>query len=406
MAFTPRLLAALIGVAVVFSVARGNDVRVTVASASVDRAAQVVTFKLPPNAGKPTGLRSRSGAILPVQVEGAQAVFVIPEQKAGETLTFVLVSEAKPSPVNVNAKKEKGRLQVTVAGKPVFEYQMDREALPRSDIKPEFKRAGYIHPVYSPSGKVVTDDYPSNHVHHHGIWSPWTKTKFQGRAPDFWNMGAKTGAEDFVSLDRTWAGPVHGGFESRLKMVDLSAPAPVTALNETWQVTAYSIPAATGAIPARVFDLEITQTCATNDALELPKYHYGGFGFRGADAWNGPGEATLFLTSEGETSRLKGNDTRGRWCYLGGKLDGAVAGTAILGHPANFRAPQPMRLHPNMPYMSFVPQQLGDFAIEPGKPYVLRFRFVVTDGAPDRARIDAFWNAYADPARVTVEAIP
>ena len=25
-----------------------------------------------------------------------------------------------------------------------------------------------------------------------------------------------------------------------------------------------------------------------------------------------------------------------------------------------------MRLHPNFPYMSFVPQQLGDFAIEPG----------------------------------------
>jgi hypothetical protein len=283
----------------------------------------------------------------------------------------------------------------------VFDYQMDRESLPRPDIKPEFKRAGYIHPVYTPSGKIVTDDYPSNHVHHHGIWSPWTKTKFQGRTPDFWNMGTKTAKEDFVALDRTWSGPVHGGFESRLQMVDLSAPSPVTALNETWRVTAYAV-----APTVRVFDLEITQTCATNDPVELPKYHYGGFGFRGADAWNGPGEAALFLTSEGETSRLKGNDTRGRWCYLGGKLDGSISGTAILGHPSNFRAPQPMRLHPNMPYMSFVPQQLGDFAIEPGKPYVAKFRFVVTDGAPDRAKIDAFWNGYAQPAAVKVEGLP
>jgi hypothetical protein len=57
-----------------------------------------------------------------------------------------------------------------------------------------------------------------------------------------------------------------------------------------------------------------------------------------------------------------------------------------------------------MPYMSFVPQQLGDFAIEPGKPYVARFRFVATDGAPDRAKIDALWNGYALPAVVKIVA--
>jgi hypothetical protein len=185
-------------------------------------------------------------------------------------------------------------------------------------------------------------------------------------------------------------------------MVDLSAPSPVVALNETWHVTAYNVPLDSSVGSVRVFDLVITQTCATNDPLLLPNYHYGGFGFRGADQWNGPGDAALFLTSEGVTDRVAGNNTRGRWCYLGGRIDGAVAGTAILGHPQNFRAPQPMRLHPNMPYMSFVPQQLGDFAIEPGKPYVARFRFVTSDGAPDRARIDALWNGYALPAVVKI----
>jgi hypothetical protein len=306
----------------------------------------------------------------------------------------------------VQVKPAQGRLHVTVEGKPVFDYQMDKEALPRADIKPEFKRAGYIHPVFTPAGKIVTDDYPSNHVHHHGIWTPWTRTRFQGRSPDFWNMQAKTGAEDFVALNRTWNCAVHGGFEARLHMIDLSAPTPVVALNETWQVTAYNVPVSPGLPPVRVFDLEITQTCATSDPLLLPKYHYGGFGFRGAKEWNGPGDAALFLTSDGVTDRVAGNNSSGRWCYLGGRIDGAIAGTAILGHPQNFRAPQPMRLHPNMPYMSFVPQQLGDFAIVPGKPYVARFRFVAADGPPDRARLDAFWNGYALPAAVKVEAVP
>ena len=400
MAFNPRLLLVLASAAALFSCAHGKEYRVTLAPAGVDRSAQVISFKLPADASRATGLKQGNGTILPLQVTGTEAVVVIPEQKANEALSFVL-TEGRAASTAVEAKPGKGRVHLTVAGKPVFDYQMDREALPRPDIKPEFKRAGYIHPVYSPSGKIVTDDYPSNHVHHHGIWSPWTKTKFQGRSPDFWKMGAKTGMEDFVALDKSWSGPVHGGFVSRLQMVDLSAPSPVTALHETWRVTAYAV-----APTVRVFDLEITQVCATNDPLELPKYHYGGFGFRGADAWNGPGDAALFLTSEGETSRIKGNDTRGRWCYLGGKLEGGISGTAILGHPENFRAPQPMRLHPNMPYMSYVPQQLGDFAIEPGKPYVAKFRFVVTDGAPDRAKIDAFWNGYAQPATVKVEGLP
>lgn len=395
-------MAGLAIAAALFNLTHAKTFRVTVAPAEVDRAAQVVTFTMPPDASRATALKQPNGTLLPLQIsEGGEAAFIVPAQRAGETLGFILTEGSAAAPA-VQVKRDRGRLHVTVGGKSVFDYQMDREALPRSDIKPEFKRAGYIHPVFSPAGKTVTDDYPSNHVHHHGIWSPWTKTKFQGRSPDFWNMGAKTGAEDFVGLDRTWNGPVHGGFDARLQMVDLSAPSPVVALNETWRVTAYNVPPAAGVGSVRVFDLVITQTCATSDPLLLPNYHYGGFGFRGADQWNGPGEAALFLTSEGVTDRVAGNNTRGRWCYLGGRIDGAIAGTAILGHPQNFRAPQPMRLHPNMPYMSFVPQQLGDFAIEPGQPYVARFRFVTSDGAPDRARINALWNGYALPAVVAI----
>jgi hypothetical protein len=146
-------------------------------------------------------------------------------------------------------------------------------------------------------------------------------------------------------------------FTARLKMVDLSAPTPVTALNETWQVTVYDVGGASR--PVRMFDLVTTQSCATADPLILPEYHYGGFGFRAAGAWNGPGDAARYLTSEGITDRIKGNNSRARWCFIGGPLkEGAFAGTATLGHPDNFRAPQPVRLHPNMPYFSFVSKKL------------------------------------------------
>lgn len=397
-------VAALACVTLVSS-AGAKNFRLILAPAAVDRAGQVIVFPLPADAPKSAVLRDAQGHSLALQTEADGAArFIVPAQKAGESLTFTLTSGADVPRAGVVAAPDHGELKLTVGGQTVLYYRMDRDAVPRTDIKPEIMRAGYIHPVFSPSGQLVTDDYPSNHAHHHGIWTPWTKTSFQGRTPDFWNMPGKTGAEEFVALDRTWSGPVHGGFEAQLKMVDLSAPAPVTALNETWRVTVYDVSGA--ARPVRMFDLVTTQTCATSDPLILPEYHYGGFGFRAAWAWNGPGDAVRFLTSEGGTDRIKDNNSRARWCFLGGPLpDGAFAGTATLGHPDNFRAPQPVRLHPNMPYFSFVPQFLGEFRIEPGQPYIARFRFIVADGTPDRALLDAYWHGYANPAAVKLEAL-
>ena len=176
--------------------------------------------------------------------------------------------------------------------------------------------------------------------------------------------------------------------------IDLTAPSPVVALHETWEVTAYA-PIA-GPRPAHVFDLVITQTCATDDPLILPEYHYGGLGFRGHGQWDGAGQAR-FLTSEGLTDRVQAHATRARWCHVGGQVDGQWAGVAILGHPDNFRAPQPMRIHPTEPFFCFAPSQLGAWQITPGEPYVARYRFVVMDGEPDPALLEAYWAGYAQP---------
>ena len=393
-AFFPALSFAL---AVAPTVA-GADARVELPAAGTDRAAQVITLPAPVAANSVRSARDGRGRVLPVQVDAhGTARVVVPWQPAREPLTLTLSADAPPAG-HVKVAVANGLLTVSTANSPAFVYRMDREQLPRPDIKPVLKRAGYIHPIYSPSGKIVTDDYPANHAWHHGIWTPWVKTSFQGREPDFWNMEKQTGTHDFVALDRTWEGPVHGGFAARHRMVDLSAPAPLDVLHETWEVTAYDYRPQHGPA-ARVFDLVFTQRGVTDSPLVLPKFHYGGFGFRGANEWNGPGDAATFLTSEGVSDRKAGDSQRARWCYVGGKLDGQPTGTLILGHPGNFRAPQPARLHPTFPYMSFVPQALGEFAIEPGKPYVARFRFVVLDGAPDRALFDAFWDGYAHPAQ-------
>jgi hypothetical protein len=59
---------------------------------------------------------------------------------------------------------------------------------------------------------VVTDDYPANHKHHHGIWFAWTRVDFEGRKTDFWNMGDGKGTVEFVDLIAVGAARSMGDF--------------------------------------------------------------------------------------------------------------------------------------------------------------------------------------------------
>ena len=323
---------------------------------------------------------------------------------ANQTVSLEVRAHDNPGKVSGNIKGQ-GGVTMSVAGREVLNYRTEKKQKPRADISDDILRAGYLHPVRSPSGAIVTGDYPANHPHHHGIWTPYTKATFQGRATDFWNMHQKKGRVDLAhyglgaNLNPGEAGPVYEKLDAMTGMVDLTGPKESTALWDFWSLRLYDIPDAPK--PMVVFDLTTEQACATNDPLELPAYHYGSFGLRGPEAWDGK-DGARFLTSEGITDRKKGDGTRARWCYLGGKTSAGISGTAVLGFPDNFRFPMPLRLHPDMPYFSIVPQKLGPFSIEPGMPYVTRYRFVVTDGEPDAKLFDACWNSLAHPAMVSV----
>ena len=263
--------------------------------------------------------------------------------------------------------------------------------LPRPSIDSLYHRSSYLHPVSTPGGHVVTDDYPPNHIHHHGIWAAWTRTRFQGRTPDFWNMGSGSALVEAVTQPAVWQGAVHGGLRARHHYVDLGLDAGVVALEEDFQVRLYHV----GNVPYHVFDLMLEQEAATDSALILPTHLYGGVGFRGHREWDGA-QNTQFLTSEGH-DRSDGHATRARWCHIGGLVDGVPVGIAILGHPDNREAPQPMRIHPTEPFFNFAPSQASEFAIEPGVPHVMQYRFIVYDGAPAPELLDRLWNDYAQP---------
>jgi hypothetical protein len=202
-----------------------------------------------------------------------------------------------------------------------------------------------------------------------------------------------------LGTTKSWTGPIHAGINTQHRYLDLTSGKPVPVLDEGWQLTAYWI----GRDQQQywVFDLVSTQQCATNIVLKLPEYLYGGLGFRGPAEWNNKTKMAI-LTSEGVSDRIKAHTSRSRWIDISGEVGGKMAGVAILGHPSNFRAPQPLRVHPDEPFICFSPQQIGDMEITPGKPYISRYRFIVHDGPPIRSRLDQFWDDFADPPRTEI----
>ncbi len=375
---------------------RSEPAQIVVPAGKVERTDALVTVTMPTHKSKVFGLRGPDGAVLAAQADvDGLVTFLVPKVPANQPVTFT-VAPAPSSTPEVIAAKQGRKLRFTHAGKTILEYQMEPGDLPRAGIAPEYRRGGYLHPVFTPSGRVVTDDFPAKHTHHHGIWFPWTKTEFEGHHPDFWNMGAGTGRVEFVALQDTWSGPVHAGFRATHRFVDLSIKPPKPVLEETWSLTVYA--RLGGAKQRWVFDLVSTQRCAGSKPLRLPQYHYGGLGFRGHASWDtDTNNPTRFLTSAGETNRVVGHATRARWCHIGGAVEGTLAGVAVLCHPTNFRAPQPMRLHPSEPFFNFAPQQFADMEIAPGSVYVSRYRFVIADGAPDAAELERMWDAYSRP---------
>lgn len=388
--------------------AASAPVNVRVSAGQFDRENVAVSSLHPGFSNAPGIVVKRAGVTVPSQLgEDGRVHFVVEKLGAGASADFEITAAEAATTAAASPGMMVKRAGTTLAfrpgdvsanPRPLMAYQAEPGDFPRADIKPVFKRGGYLHPIATPSGKVVTDDFPPNHVHHHGVWWAWTSTVFDGRKPDFWNMGDGKGRVEFESVDQTWSGAVHGGFRARHRYVDLTSGQPVTVLNETWRVTAFAPKAGSR---HWIFDLVTEHQCATDKELKLPEYRYGGVGVRGNWAWNGEGKA-LFLTSEGETDRVKGNTSRGRWCDMGGLVDGERVGIAILCHPDNFRAPQPMRLHPTEPFFNFAPQQAGDMAIKLGEKFVAQYRFVVHDGAPDRTELDRLWNDFAYPPVVTV----
>jgi hypothetical protein len=116
----------------------------------------------------------------------------------------------------VIVKKDSENIHVLSEGKEILSYRHALMEAP-AGTDPLYRRyGGYIHPLKSPSGYILTNIQPSDHYHHYGIWNPWTLTYFEGREVDFWNLAEGQGTVRHAGILSTFSGPLFSGFRTLL----------------------------------------------------------------------------------------------------------------------------------------------------------------------------------------------
>jgi hypothetical protein len=335
--------------------------------------------------------------------EGRVLSWILSSQtKAGAVRTYVLEKGVAASGEKVIRTTDKGDALLLSSGADKVMAYHYAVMLPPAGEKYEYRRSGFIHPLWSPTGEVLTHVQPKDHYHHYGIWNPWTQTSFEGKTVDFWNLASGQGAVRFKTFHSLVEGAVFGGFKAIQEHVVFKPGYEKIALMEVIGVKLWNVKAASGQ-KVWLWDFSSTLNCASASPLTIKAYRYGGFSIRATAEWNV--NTSSILTSEGKT-RKDADNTSGRWMFCNGVAGGNPSGILFLSCPANFNHPEPMRIWPESShdvFMNFCPAKNKDWQLEPGKEYTLRYRVVTYSGEMTAARAEQYWQDFAYPPQVSVK---
>lgn len=84
----------------------------------------------------------------------------------------------------VTMQKQDDGILITENGNSILFYQMSPKSL-----NGEYERNNYIHPLWGLNGQMLTEDFPSDHLHHRGIFWAWHQVVINGeRIGDPWEI--------------------------------------------------------------------------------------------------------------------------------------------------------------------------------------------------------------------------
>jgi hypothetical protein len=264
-----------------------------------------------------------------------------------------------------------------------------------------YKRSGFIHPLYAPNGAVLTQIQPADHLHHYGVWNPWTKTTFRDEEVDFWNLRKLQGTVRHAGVLQQQEGPVFAALKVMHEHIAWpESTKQVLAMNEINSTRVYEFNENTFMVD---FEFQLTP----QEPIVLEEYRYGGFVFRGTEEWTN--QTSDFFTSEG-LNRDQADGRRARWCVVSGTTTQGEASILFMGNPANYNHPEPLRVWPSDGnrgrgdvFINFSPTRNTSWSLQAKETYTLAYRVLVINGTIDAALAEKFWNDYNNPPVVTLK---
>ncbi|MFT4691500.1 MAG: hypothetical protein ACI9OD_003725 [Limisphaerales bacterium] len=276
-----------------------------------------------------------------------------------------------------------GGIRVSRDGAPILVYQLDPKAK-----QGEFARANYIHPLYDLHGRVLTEDFPADHLHHRGVFWSWHQLLLNG----------KSLADPWACKDISWSAPKIGGDGSTTLNLEVARDwlvpnpeRPSEQLPVVKMTVSVEVPRPTDS--RRIIDVELKMRALVEGISiggSADVKGYGGFSPR------------IKLSEDvkftGQTGPVKPHKTAvegGAWMNVSQTLDGKSVGFAMLVHPSHPQFPLKWILRSKRSMQN--PQWPGNqpVAISTTEDTVLRYRMVVHDGTLTPGAIDKIWKSFA-----------
>lgn len=279
-------------------------------------------------------------------------------------------------------KKTGQGIELLEKGNPVFYYQKEKKS---PNGKNFFNN--YIHPLYSLEGDTLTEEFPSDHLHHRGIFWAWHQIYIGDQnIGDGWLM--ENISTDVESINTNTS----KGLAQLKARVLWNSPVYKSAkpfIEEHTTITVYTANA-----QFRIIDFKIVLKPMVPDVFiggSDNEKGYGGFCARI--------ECPEDLTFTSETGPVTPRNLQvkaGPWMDFSASFGkkGTLSGLAILCHPdtPNYVAPWILRQEKSMQNVVFPGKDKVKLSSE--KPLVLRYRLIVHAGNAESLNLGELQTEY------------
>ena len=303
------------------------------------------------------------------------------------------ISPGNLAPIFTFAENENGQLLISEGEKPVLTYNFGMQL--KDGVKERYRRSSYIHPVYDLKGNILTDDFPSDHYHHRGLFWVWPKVIIDEKRYDLWHIYGQDGKLDGIhQVFEHWlfkeTGPVCANFGAKNSW-NLDDGQKV--MDEWIFVRVFKSDK-----KSRAIDLQMVLKANTPLTLEgQTTKGYGGLNFRFA-----PRTETQITSHFGKE---KDSDLKSlSWADKSAKFyqNDYFSGVSIFQHKNNNNFPAGWCLR-HYGFLGVAWPGVESYLMNPGETLSLSFRIWVHQGDAETAQVKTAYEVFENPPNLTKE---